>query len=76
MKLYGESAGTAPPFLTSELNEVSDLLHVPPVLIPGKLSPVPIGQEAGWDPELVWMLEYKVSKTDPTLTCSELCNTF
>jgi hypothetical protein len=29
-------------------------LHIPAVLLPGKETPVPIGQEVGWAPELVW----------------------
>jgi hypothetical protein len=36
--------------------EVSSQLHVPADLPPGEEPPVPIGQEAGWDPEPVWTL--------------------
>jgi hypothetical protein len=36
--------------------EVSSQLHTPTALPPGKEPPVPIGQEAGWAPGLVWTL--------------------
>jgi hypothetical protein len=35
--------------------EVSGQLHAPAALPPGKEPLVPIGQEAGWAPEPVWM---------------------
>jgi len=35
--------------------EVSDQFHTLAALPPGKESPVPIGKEAGWAPELSWM---------------------
>jgi len=34
---------------------VSGWLHAPASLPPDKESPVPIGHEARWVPELVWM---------------------
>jgi len=34
--------------------EVSDQLHAPASLLSGKEPPVPIAEEAGWDPEPVW----------------------
>jgi len=34
--------------------EVSDQLHAPAALPPGKESAVSIGQEAGWAPDPVW----------------------
>jgi len=34
--------------------EVSGELHSLDALPLGKEPPVPLGQEAGWDPELVW----------------------
>jgi len=33
---------------------VSGQLHALATLLPGKELPVPIGEEAGWDPEPVW----------------------
>jgi hypothetical protein len=33
---------------------VSGQLHAQAALLPGKEPPVPIGQEVGWTPELVW----------------------
>ena len=33
---------------------VSDQLHTPPVLHPGKDPPITTEQEAVWAPELVW----------------------
>jgi hypothetical protein len=36
--------------------QVSSQLHSQAALPPGKGLPVPIGQEAGWTPELVWIL--------------------
>jgi hypothetical protein len=36
--------------------EVSCQFHAPAALPPGKEPPVPIGYEAGWAPEPVWML--------------------
>jgi hypothetical protein len=39
--------------------EVSGQLHSPAALLPGKESPVPIGQEAGW----VWVGLNGVAKT-------------
>jgi hypothetical protein len=36
--------------------EMSDELHAPAVLPPGKEPPVPIGWEAGWTSEPVWTL--------------------
>jgi len=37
--------------------EMSGQLHGPAALPPGKESPVPIGQEAGWVTELQWRRE-------------------
>jgi len=34
--------------------EVSGQIHAPTALLPGKESPVIIGEEAGCNPELVW----------------------
>jgi hypothetical protein len=34
--------------------EVNDQLHAPAPLPPGKETPVPIAQEAGWAPDPVW----------------------
>jgi hypothetical protein len=39
---------------------VSGHLHAPAALLPGKEPPVPIGQEAGWAPELVWTIWRKL----------------
>jgi hypothetical protein len=36
--------------------EVSGQLYAPAALAPGKETPAPIGQEAGWAPEPVWSL--------------------
>jgi hypothetical protein len=36
--------------------EVSDQLDAPAALSAGKVSPVPVGLEAGWAPEPVWTL--------------------
>jgi hypothetical protein len=36
--------------------EVSGQHHTPAALPPGKEPLVPIGQEAGWDPEPFWTL--------------------
>jgi hypothetical protein len=36
--------------------EVSGQLHVPAALPSGRESPITIVWEAGWSPELVWML--------------------
>jgi hypothetical protein len=36
--------------------EVSDQLHAPAALHPGKEPQVPTGEEAGWTPEPVWKL--------------------
>jgi hypothetical protein len=36
--------------------EVSAQLHALATLPPGKSAPAPIGQEAGWSPEPVWMM--------------------
>jgi hypothetical protein len=36
--------------------EVSEKLHAPAALSPGKEFLVSIGQEAGWAPEPVWKL--------------------
>jgi hypothetical protein len=56
MKTHGGGGGDiAPPFLTSALDGGSQL-YAPEALSPGKEPPVPIGQEAGWAPEPVWML--------------------
>jgi hypothetical protein len=38
--------------------EVSSQLHTPVTLPPGKEPLSPIGQEAGWVPELFWTLLY------------------
>jgi hypothetical protein len=41
--------------MTSAIDRVSDQRHAPAALYsPGKGPPVPIGQEAGWAPEMVW----------------------
>jgi hypothetical protein len=52
---------------------VSGQLHVPAALSPGKKPPVPIGKEAGWSPEPVWMTwrrgnswPYRNSNSDPS----------
>jgi hypothetical protein len=34
--------------------DVSGQLHAPTVQPPGKETPIPTGQEAGWTPEPVW----------------------
>jgi len=36
--------------------KMSGKLHIPAALTLGKDTPVPLEWEAGWDPELVWML--------------------
>jgi hypothetical protein len=36
--------------------EVGDQLHITAILLPGREFTVPIGQAAGWVPELVWTL--------------------
>jgi hypothetical protein len=41
--------------------EVSDQLRAPLALSPGKENPVPVGQEAGWVPQLVRKLWRKIS---------------
>jgi hypothetical protein len=47
--------------------EVSGQLHVAPTaLLPGNEPLVPIGQEAGWAPELVWMLWSRWSPIYPS----------
>jgi hypothetical protein len=46
----------APPFLTSALGEGELTASCPGRFTPGKEPPVPIGQEAGWAPEMVWTL--------------------
>jgi len=38
--------------------EVSDQLHAPATLPPGKELPVPIGQEGGWAPKSVNIHNY------------------
>jgi hypothetical protein len=48
--------GIASPFLTSQLDVSKDSASRLCRFTPGKNVPVPIGQEAGWAPELVWML--------------------
>jgi hypothetical protein len=52
------SSGAAPSFLTSALHggEWSALTPWPLYTPPQKELPVPIGQEAGWTPELVWTM--------------------
>jgi hypothetical protein len=49
--------------------EVTGQLHAPATLAPGKESLVPIQQEAGWAPELVWTRcgEEKISQPLPGL---------
>jgi hypothetical protein len=42
-------------FLISTLLEVSGQLHIVAALSSRKEPWVPIGKEAGWTPELVWM---------------------
>jgi hypothetical protein len=51
MKSYGGVDGCTDAYLL----EVSGQFHAHPTLAPLKEPPVPIGQEAGWAPELVWM---------------------
>jgi hypothetical protein len=46
------SGHIAPPFLTYALGA-----HAPAILCLGKEVPVPIGLEAGWAPQPVWMLK-------------------
>jgi hypothetical protein len=36
--------------------KISGQLHAPAALTLGKDTPVPLEWEAGWDPELVWIL--------------------
>jgi hypothetical protein len=54
--------------------EVSGQLHAPAALPPGKESPVPSGEEAGWATELVWITlrreksgPYRDSNSDPSI---------
>jgi hypothetical protein len=55
MKTWG-SGGTDPRFLDLCSSwEVSGQLHSPSAVPLGKEPLVPIGYEAGWTPELVWM---------------------
>jgi hypothetical protein len=44
---------------------VSGQRHAPAALPPGKGSPVPIGQEAGWAPEPVWTQRLEEKSFDP-----------
>jgi hypothetical protein len=54
---YWESGGIAPCILNLGTKmEVRGMLHATAALPPGKDTPVPIGYETGWVPELVWAL--------------------
>jgi hypothetical protein len=44
---------------------MSGQFHVPPALSPRKKSPALSGQEAGWVPELVWILWRKEKSVAP-----------
>jgi hypothetical protein len=54
MKTYGRVDVQVHVLLTVEINCVSGQLHAPPPLPPGKGSPVPIWQEAGWALDPFW----------------------
>jgi hypothetical protein len=55
MRAYWGSGGITPRILDLGTNmEMSGQLHAPAALSPRKDPLVPIGQEAGWDPESVW----------------------
>jgi hypothetical protein len=66
MEAQGERRYSSYSFTTSALDGVSGQRHAPAALYPGKGSPVPTGQEAGFVPEPVWAL-YLEEK------CSCLC---
>jgi len=55
MKLYGEMEVQLHTFLASVLVEVSGQLHTPAALLPWEDPLIPIGWEARWAPELVWL---------------------
>jgi len=42
--------------------EISSHPKAPPALFKGKEPTIPIDQEAGWTPELVWMLRRRRKK--------------
>jgi hypothetical protein len=50
----GERKYSSYSFFTSALDWVGGKRHPRPSFTPGKGSPVPIGQDAGWGPEPVW----------------------
>jgi hypothetical protein len=43
----------------------SGQLHAPTALPPEKEPPIPIGKEAGWTPESVWMLRRREKYLTP-----------
>jgi hypothetical protein len=57
---YGSAGGEDVQFTTSALDGgEGSVLRPSRALPPGKGPPVPIGQEAGWAPELVWTQEVR-----------------
>jgi hypothetical protein len=69
--LGGRARYSSYSFLTLALDGVSGHHHAPATLCPGKWPPVPIVQETGWAPELVWTqrLEEKSMVTWHGLSC-------
>jgi hypothetical protein len=66
------SGGKAPTLLTLALNGGEYSASCPGCFTPGEESLVPTGQEAGWAPELVWML-WREKSLAPAGIASKFC---